>query len=697
MTRAPAGGSFASEHPWPGSQTALPARRGWRYAPGEVTTTLDVPVEATERPTGPDSSSRLARSARLVGRHLLAIALFAIPSVVLWWHVWSGHPSGTLTCACGDPAQQVWFTAWPAWAIAHLHSPFFSGAVNVPGGANLLSNTSGTLVAVVLAPVTWLFGPIFSTNVALTLAPALSAWGCWVAVRRLVKVKLAAIPAGLLFGYSAAVVGYLELGHVSVTVLAVPPLIFSALHETVVRQEHSVRRDALTLAALVTVQFLISPEVLVMTLLLAAFGLAAAAVVGWRQISRRASHALPALGIAFGITLVLLAYPAWFGVKGPQSVSGVLFALAPLLGIPFKGLLSPGAFASAASHFERFDGYLGRTGPPPDYVGAGTAVVFVASIVTARRRPLTWMLVFMTGMTIWLALGEYVIGAPNALAGTLSHLPLPWATLSKFPILKEIISNQFSVFIMLFPAVLVGIGLDTWITGLRSSALAAGWSAASRKAVAVTGAVLVVVVALVPVWITFDVPITVQEVKVPAYMSEVAPGLPAGTVVLTVPFAVVGSAGPMLWQAMDHMQFRLAGAALKTPNASGGPIGVGLPGSARWILTGLSLGGSSPPAGTSAQAATVRRALSQWHVGDVVIAGSSVDPVYASGFFTSVLGRAPVFVKGAWVWRLDPAWRSTPPAIARSLPACEAAAKAPGSRGHPLAMSRCVLLSSARR
>ena len=85
--------------------------------------------------------------------------------------------------------------AWPAWAIAHLHSLFFSGAVNVPHGANLLSNTSGTLVGVVLAPVTWLFGPVTATNVALTLAPALSAWGCFAAVRPLVTWKAGAIPA----------------------------------------------------------------------------------------------------------------------------------------------------------------------------------------------------------------------------------------------------------------------------------------------------------------------------------------------------------------------------------------------------------------------------------------------------------------------------------------------------------------------
>ena len=171
--------------------------------------------------------------------------------------------------------------AWPAWAITHLHSIFFSNVVNVPHGANLLSNTSGPLVGVVLAPVTWLFGPVTATNVALTLAPALSAWACFAALRPLVTWKAGAIPAALVFGYSAALVTSLTFGHVSVTVLVIPPFLFTTLHEIVIRQEHSVARDGLLLAALLVVQFFISPEILVMCLLLAIVGLLAVAAVGW--------------------------------------------------------------------------------------------------------------------------------------------------------------------------------------------------------------------------------------------------------------------------------------------------------------------------------------------------------------------------------------------------------------------------------
>ena len=187
----------------------------------------------------------------------------------------------------------------------------FSQWVNVPHGANLLSNTSGTLVATLLAPVTWAWGPVAATNVALTLAPALSAWGCFVALRPLLKWKLAAVPAALVYGYSAAIVTSLAYGHVSVTVLVIPPILFTLLHEILIRQEHSALRDGLCLAALLVVQFFISPEVLVICALLGVIGLVPVLVVGWRQLRVRAWHALPALSL--GVLVAAVSWPTRSG------------------------------------------------------------------------------------------------------------------------------------------------------------------------------------------------------------------------------------------------------------------------------------------------------------------------------------------------------------------------------------------------
>jgi hypothetical protein len=627
----------------------------------------------------------------VVLRHLLWIALFAIPAVVLWWDVWSGHPSSTLTCGCGDPGQQVWFTAWPAYALAHLHSPIFSGAVNVPNGANLLSNTSGTLVGLVLSPVTWTAGPITATNVALTLAPALSAWACFVALRPLVRWWPGAVVGGLVFGYSSAIVTSLLFGHVSVTVLVVPPLLFTLLHEIVIRQEHSVLTDGLALAALLVVQFLISPEIWVMSVLLALVGLAAVAVVRWRQVRVRAGHALPALTLGAGVAAALLAYPAWFGLAGPQAVTGVLFTIAPVAGAPLSGLILPGHFNTRANAFVRFGGYYGHNGPQSDYFGPGLAALAV-SVVVARRRPVVWLLLFLAAVSVWLSLGPYLNGAPPSW----KHAWLPWRDLARLPILKEILPDQFAPFIALFVAFLLALGVDAFAAALRRWRVSAAWREGVRVAVAWLATVLVALLALVPVFATVDVPFTVQSVRLPAYMTKVAPTLPVGTVLLTIPFAVSGTTRAMLWQAVDDMHFRLAGAALKTPNPLGGPVGQGAPGSATRILTDLTVFGTPVPTGTPAQLLAVRRAVGNWHVDRVVITGTSRDPEYASGFFTMALGFAPAYVDGAYVWTLPHGPLTTTPAVGASLYLCRAYSGTPPERRNPLDMSECVLAAAGR-
>jgi dolichyl-phosphate beta-glucosyltransferase len=633
--------------------------------------------------------SGMARATRAVGFHLGVLVLFTVPAVVLWWHVWSGHPANALTCACGDPAQEVWFVAWPAWAIAHLHNPFFSSVVNVPYGANLLSNTSGTLVGVVLAPVTWLFGPVAATNVALTLAPALSAWGCFVAIRPLVTWKWGALPAALLFGYSSAIYSSLLFGHVSVSLLVFPPLLFTLLHEIVIRQEHSVRRDGLLLAALVVGQFLVSPEILVICGIFAVVGLAAVAVAGWRQVRGRAAHAVPALALAFLVAGALLAYPVWFGLAGPQAVTGVLFAIAPISGAPLSGIVVPGAYRAMGTSYIRFAGYLGHNGPPPDYLGGGLLFATVASVVLGRRRPLTWLLLLLGVVSFWLTLGAYPIGTP----AWFHHLWFPWRELSRLPLLREILPVQLAPFVVLFVAFLVAVGLDALYVHHRP---ASSWLAVHRNATTIVATAAVALLALVPVFVTFDVPVTVRPVTVPPYVRSGAAALPARTVLLTVPFAVSGVMQPMLWQAVDDMRFDLAGAALKTPAPHGGPVGIGAPGSARRILTDLTLVGAPEPSGTPAQIAAVRHALRTWKVGRVVVAGASRDPVYATGFLTMALGVAPSEQVGAQVWTVQPGVPTATPALGASLSLCRLGAQAVPRAGRATEMAHCVLAGAGR-
>jgi hypothetical protein len=134
----------------------------------------------------------------------LAVAglIYLVVSVVLWSGVWMHHPTATTTCGCGDASLFTWFLAWPAHAIAHGLDPFYSTALFHPQGINLLTNTGVVAIGTVLAPVTWLFGPVATLNVALTLSPVLSGLAMFVLLRRWVTWVPAAFVGGLFYGFS---------------------------------------------------------------------------------------------------------------------------------------------------------------------------------------------------------------------------------------------------------------------------------------------------------------------------------------------------------------------------------------------------------------------------------------------------------------------------------------------------------------
>src|SRR6202453_4213858 len=237
-------------------------------------------------------------------RTWLAVGLgYLLVSVAMWWDVWSRHPTSTTTCGGGDNSLFTWFLAWPAFAMAHGVDPLHSTAMGYPGGVNLLSTTSQLAIGTILAPITWLFGPIATLNVALTLAPVLSALGMFVLLRRWITWAPAAFVGGLLYGFSPFVLSSLTLSHLMLGLVAIPPLIAAALDELLIRQRARPIRTGVLLGVLVAWQFFISTEVLVLTLVAA--GVALILVAGYAALYRPAvlrDHAHYALvGLSAGV------------------------------------------------------------------------------------------------------------------------------------------------------------------------------------------------------------------------------------------------------------------------------------------------------------------------------------------------------------------------------------------------------------
>ncbi|MBV8599749.1 MAG: hypothetical protein JO017_13090, partial [Actinobacteria bacterium] len=129
---------------------------------------------------------RLVDAGVLTGYALLSFAYVG-------WEVVS-HPGRYLIAGyTGDPEYFVWSYAWWPHAIGHAINPFVSHAIYAPSGINLTWTATTPGLAVVLTPVTLLFGPAVSYNVAAVLLPALAAWTAYLLCRYLTRSVWASV------------------------------------------------------------------------------------------------------------------------------------------------------------------------------------------------------------------------------------------------------------------------------------------------------------------------------------------------------------------------------------------------------------------------------------------------------------------------------------------------------------------------
>ena len=496
-------------------------------------------------------SRRLGRrgaSARALGA---AGAAYLGLALVVWWGVWSSHPTSTTTCGCGDSALFLWFFAWPAHALAHGLDPLYSSAMSHPGGVNLLANTSELALGVVLAPVTWVFGPVASMNVALTLAPALSALAMYFTVRRWVAWAPAAFAAGLVYGFSPLVLVSLSDAHLMLGWSVVPPLVVACVDELL-----SGRRGpvvvGLVLGLLLVVQFFVGTEVL---LLLGIAGVLGGLILLAHGLAHRDELAAVArrvgvgLGTAAATAGVLLAWPTWFALAGPAHTSGRVWPTLELgtEGTTLHAYLWPTPASAGFTLFtHRVGGYQGPT-LSGQYVGIGMVAVAVAGLLVWRRDRRLWFFGAMTVVSVVLSLGVS------------RTVWLPWQLVADRPLLENIIPSRFLVVTYLSLAVMLGIVVDRTRSAVRER-VGPGGGAFARWAPPLSG-LAVALVALGPVadYLAPTVPMVTRPVRPPAWFTEVAPRLPAHRVLLVfpVPYQVIESA--MAWQAVVGLPLRHGG------------------------------------------------------------------------------------------------------------------------------------------
>lgn len=604
---------------------------------------------------GPSDADTEGIAVQRVRTLLVSAAGYLLLSLFLWWHVWSAHPTSTTTCGCGDSSLFTWFLTWPAYALSHGFNPLYSTALFHPIGVNLLSNTAEVGIAVVLAPITWLFGPIATLNVALTLSPVLSALAMFVLVRRWTSWTPAAFVAGLAYGFSPFVLIALTDAHLMLAMAPIPPLLVACFDELLVRQRRRPLTTGVVLGVLVTVQFFIGTELLILTAIAIALGVALMVLYAVPRhldiLRRKARHALIALTAAATTAAVLLAYPAWFALAGPAHLAGPIWgpdSFTSYGGTNLRSYLLPSAPSAAAAELgHRFGGYQAPT-LSGQYLGIGFLAVLLVGTILWRRDRRIWLFAAVGAVALSLS------------AGLALHNWTVWRLFVRFPLMENIIPSRFLVITYLTASVILGLILDHTYSAMErwkqtSQRFSERGTGGGRWAVGAILAVALAAVALVPIawYYSSGVPFTTQAVVVPAWFRTVAPHLRGHQVILAfpVPFDLYQSA--MTWQAEDDMSFAMVG--------GGGPGSIpqraGKELAGQTYIGNLSIAGG-PQAITRQEILAVRQALDGWGVTTVVVPDPAPLPIYerlhevriTAMLLSAATGQRPVRQADAWVW-----------------------------------------------
>ncbi|HUL28395.1 MAG TPA: hypothetical protein VLW44_21760 [Streptosporangiaceae bacterium] len=591
----------------------------------------------------PDPAGRLhaaPRLRRLVGRvpgWLVAGVVYAGLGVGMWWHVWAGRPASTMVCACGDPASIAWFIAWPAYAISHGHSLLYTTWVHVPGGMNLLDNTSVLALGVALSPVSWLFGPVTALNVALTLAPPLSALSMYGCLRRALGAgRPAAFLGGLLFGFSPYMMRNEAFNHLQVTFLPLLPLIFLCCYELAVAQQGSWWRWGAGLGLAVTAQFFVGVEMLTITVFMTGIALALASLAALVRgsLAGKLPFAWRGFLLAGLVAGALLAYPAWYALAGPRHIRGAVWSAVTANGLGQQ--LFPVRQRDLA-----VIGYLGHGGTRGAYLGI-LALVVVAVAVAVLRRPLVVLCAILLVTAMWLSLGSKHLAISQG--GQPSWLPLPWRALDGWPILKNITPANFSVVAVWCIAVAGTLLLDRV------------WRTAAAPAARVAAAAAVSAALVIPWLLAWPLPFTTTGVRAPAAVSRLEARLPAGAVVLFYPFPSSYQDQALVWQLEDGMRYRLVGGRGIVAGGDGSADHGFTPGTPEGTMTALTTPlvthavMALPPMPAPGAIRSFRVAMRAWGVTNVVMTPGGRDPAYARKWLSAALGTAPQREEGIWVW-----------------------------------------------
>jgi hypothetical protein len=433
-----------------------------------------------------------------------------------------------------DPQIFIWSFEWWPHAILHGDNPFYTHAVWAPDGLNLAWVTSVPGLALPLAPLTLLFGPVAAYNVAAVLMPALAAWAAYLLCRHVTGAIWPSLVGGYLFGFSSYMLGQ-QLGHMHMAAVFPIPLVALTILRAV-EGELTARALVLRLGLLLALQISFSTE-LFFTLTLAVATALTVALVLVRSIRARVRALLAPLAGAYAFATLLVSPLLVYAATGFESKSINPPELYPADLLNFvvpTGILAVGNrwTNDLSGHF------LGNISESGAYLGLPTLLAVAWFARVRWRSP--------GGRFLLVALGIAALAALGASLHVDGHrvAPLPWRLLSDLPLFDNILPVRLSLFVSLAAAVIVAI-----------------WAASNQRP-AFLG---LLVPALAVLFLVPDLRVGHWKAtpRRPSFFADALyrTYLQPNENVLVVPYGGRGDA--MLWQAESEFYFRMPGGYIR--------------------------------------------------------------------------------------------------------------------------------------
>jgi hypothetical protein len=384
-----------------------------------------------------------------------------------------------------------------------------------------------------MAPITYLWGPIVSYNVVAIASPALTAWSCYWLCRYITKARWASILAGTTYGFGTYEITKL-FGDMHMFLIFFPPLAALCILRLI---DGSKPKWAMTAALTVVLlaQMFTSPEVLFTMTVLAAVSILLAIALGSRELRLRIRAILPLVVLAYLITAVLSSWyivallqaPAYSTNLGPVDFPTSLLAFV----IP-----SPITWVGGSTFLHLTNRFAGNTVERVAYLGLPLIMIIGHFGYTQRKQRLTWFLSALLLVTVL-----WVLANPLYILGT-ATIWMPFALVQHLPGFDEAWPDRIGAYIELLAAIILAL-----------------WLATPTKRVVVRWAcALLAMVCVLPNLVhpsKFNSSTWTNPVffKTNLYKRYIRPGE------IVLPIEWGWQSESTVWQAEDHMYYRIAG------------------------------------------------------------------------------------------------------------------------------------------